>query len=85
MFIRHARNIQLGNVEVVVQKPDARAAFWLMDVDQADFFRLRVPRDAPAFALHQAREFRSFGSAVIADASYASISESSVQPRRSGK
>jgi polygalacturonase len=84
MFIRHARNIQLGNVEVVVQKPDARPAFWLMDVDQADFFRLRVPRTAPAFALHQVREFRSFGSAMIADVRYASTGAATVQPLRAG-
>ncbi len=73
MFIRHARNVQMGNVEVVVQKPDARPAFWLMDVDGADFFRMRVPRDAPAYALRDTRAFRSFGSMDIADTRIAEV------------
>ena len=66
-FIRHARNLEMSNVEVAVQKPDARPAFWLMDVDGGDFFRVRTPRDVPAFALQKVRNFRTFGSTTVKD------------------
>jgi polygalacturonase len=65
-FIRQARNIEMSNVEVTVAKPDPRPAFWLQDVDGADFFRLRAPK-GDAFSLHGVSHFRSFGSAAIAD------------------
>jgi hypothetical protein len=36
-FIRHAAGIELSNVQVLTQKPDARPAFVLNDVAGADF------------------------------------------------
>ena len=66
LFARHVRNLEVSNLEVAVRQPDARPAFWLKDVQGADFFRVRVPQ-GPAFALHQVSDFRSFGSAKLAD------------------
>jgi polygalacturonase len=68
-FIRHARNVEMSNVEIAVSSPDARPAFWLQDVAGADFFRLRSP-SGPRFALDQVAQFRSFGSRGIADVSF---------------
>ena len=70
LFVRHVRNLAVSNVEVVTAAPDARPAFWLADVDGADFFRVRAPRGAaqgPAFDLRGVREFRVFGSRGITD------------------
>jgi hypothetical protein len=69
LFARHIRNLELSNVEIVTKAPDARPAFWLHDVDGADFFRVRVPLGAPAFDLREVKEFRSFGSRRLADVS----------------
>ncbi|MGB7546545.1 MAG: glycoside hydrolase family 28 protein, partial [Terracidiphilus sp.] len=68
LFARHVRNLEVSNVEVATRAADARPAFWLKDVNGADFFRVRVPQGgAPAFDLRQVREFRSFGSRQLAD------------------
>jgi polygalacturonase len=65
-FIRHARNIEMSNVEVVVEAPDARPAFWMQDVAEADFFRLRLPK-GPSFRLDDVSGFRTFGSRWLED------------------
>jgi polygalacturonase len=75
-FLRHVRNLEMSNVEVATRAADARPAFWLKDVVGADFFRLRVPQGAaPAFDLHQVKEFRSFGSRHLADVTLESVDE----------
>jgi hypothetical protein len=65
-FIRHARNIELSNIEIATEKPDERPAFWLDDVDGFDCFRARIgaPR---AFSLRNVKQFRNFGSGQIKD------------------
>ena len=68
-FLRHAKNIEMSNVEIAFEQSDARPAFWLHDVEGADFFRLRVPRGSRAFALHNVRDARVFGSRNIKDVS----------------
>ncbi len=68
-FLRHVHNLEMSNVEVATRAADARPAFWLKDVVGADFFRLRVPQGAaPAFDLRLVKEFRSFGSRQLVDA-----------------
>jgi len=59
----------VSNVEIATETADARPAFWLKEVEGADFFRVRVPRSAPAFDLHTVKDFRVFGSQFVADAS----------------
>lgn len=66
-FIRHARRVQMSNVEIAVAAPDPRAAFWLEDVQDADFFRTRVPEGPAAFSLHGVTGFRSTGSRWMKD------------------
>ncbi|MBP2278697.1 rhamnogalacturonidase [Sphingomonas sp. PL20] len=67
LFVRDVRGLSVSNVEVSVAAPDARPAFWMQDVADADLFRIRAPRDAPAFALDRVSDFRSTGSRWIAD------------------
>jgi polygalacturonase len=68
-FLRHMRNLEMSNVEIATETPDARPAFWLKDIKGADFFRVRVPRpsQAPAFDLHDVSDFRLFGSQFLPD------------------
>jgi hypothetical protein len=62
----------------VSRASDARPAFWLRDVERADFFNVRVPQSAAAFVLHDAKEFRSFGSRRLADVNIDSADERSI-------
>jgi polygalacturonase len=67
-FIRHVRNIEMSNVEIATLAPDARPAFALVDVNGADFFRIRVPRGSGrAFSLKNVSDFRVFGNPSAAD------------------
>jgi len=66
-FFRHARNIELSNVEIATEAPDARPAIWAEDVDGLDVFRLRARYSSTAFALQNVREFRTFGSRDLPD------------------
>ncbi len=67
-FVRHVRNLEMSNVEIATIQPDQRPAFWLSDVDGADFFRVRTPSNASyAFALQNVRNFRTFGSVTVKD------------------
>ncbi|GAC1702607.1 MAG: glycoside hydrolase family 28 protein [Candidatus Acidiferrum sp.] len=45
-FFRHARNIELTNVEVKPMNADSRPAIVLQDVQRADFINVEVPHDA---------------------------------------
>jgi polygalacturonase len=73
MFARHVRNLEVTNMEIAVEKADARTAFWLADVDGADFFRVSTPKGAKVFDLRKVKEFRSFGSRSLADVSLDSV------------
>jgi polygalacturonase len=68
-FLRHIRNLEMSNIEIVTESPDARPAFWLKGIEGADFFRIRVPRtvSVSAFDLRDVKDFRVFGSQFIAD------------------
>jgi hypothetical protein len=72
-FVRHARNIEFSNVEIVTAKPDARPAIWAEDVDGLDSFRLRIARDSSAFSLNSVRNFRNFGSQTSKDVTEANV------------
>jgi polygalacturonase len=72
LFVRHVRNLEVSNLEVMTEAADARPAFWLMDVDGVDFFRVKVPRQsvAPAFNLNDVKDFRVVGCKYLKDAAY---------------
>jgi len=57
-YVRHVKGIQFDNIEIRAEKDDLRPAFVLDDVQDADFFRIRVPHvdGAPVFALHNVSE-----------------------------
>jgi polygalacturonase len=68
-FVRNARNLEVSNVEIATEHADARPAFWLKEVDGADFFRVRVRNreDKSMFDLRRVRKFRVFGSVGMTD------------------
>ncbi len=55
-YVRHAKGIQFDNVLIRAEKPDARPAFVLDDVEDAGFFRIKAP-SGPVFSLHNVEEF----------------------------
>jgi polygalacturonase len=58
-YVRHVKGIQFDNIEIRTGKDDLRPAFVLDSVEDADFFRIKVPHTAgaPAFALHNVSDF----------------------------
>jgi polygalacturonase len=76
-FIRHVRNLETSNIEIATAQPDQRPAFALVDVNGADFFRVRVPRVSatPAFSLSKVSDFRVFGSQFVPDHSLQQVDE----------
>lgn len=58
-YVRHVNGIQFENIEIRTEKEDLRPAFVLDDVQDADFFRINVPKVAgvPIFALHNVSNF----------------------------
>jgi len=69
-FIRHARNVEMSNVEIATEQRDERPAIWAQDVEGLDIFRLRHARGAKAFALSNVKSFRNFGSSTSKDVAF---------------
>jgi polygalacturonase len=72
-FLRHIRNLEMSHVEIANLTPDARPAFYLSDVDRADFFAVTAPHIAApsgngAFALHDVKDLRIGWSRAATDA-----------------
>src|ERR1017187_5686850 len=69
-FIRHVRGLEMNDIKIVCQKEDARPAFVLDDVQQADFFHINAPRNGgtPLFVLNNVEEFSVTGSKSVPDA-----------------
>ncbi|MGC8550993.1 MAG: rhamnogalacturonidase [Acidobacteriaceae bacterium] len=58
-FIRHLKNLEMSHVELALDKPDARPAFYMDDVQRADFFAITAPKSkAGVFSLHKVKDFR---------------------------
>jgi polygalacturonase len=67
-FLRHMRNLEMSHVEVANSSPDARPAFYLADVNRADFFAITAPRAADgAFTLNGVKDLRIGWSRAAAD------------------
>ena len=68
-FIRHVKNIECSNVEIACDQPDSRPVFWLSNVDGADFFRIKAPKEhkSSMFALHNVQDLRVSVSRGIKD------------------
>ena len=72
-FLRHVRNLEMSHVEVASAAADARPAFYLTDVDRADFFAITAPK--PAFALHRVKDLRIGWSRASADVTLANVDD----------
>lgn len=72
-FLRHVRNLEMSHVEVASAAADARPAFYLTDVDRADFFAITAPK--PAFALHRVKDLRIGWSRASADVTLAHVDD----------
>ncbi len=51
-FLRHMRNLEMSHVEIACATPDARPAFYLSDVERADFFAITAPARRRKAHLH---------------------------------
>jgi polygalacturonase len=69
-FIRHLKNLEMSHVEIAPANADPRPAFWLEDVQRADFFAVTAPSQ-PNFALHNVADLRIFWSRAAKDATLA--------------
>jgi len=75
-FLRHVRNVEMSHVEIKNTAPDARPAFYLTDVERADFFAITAPRNADgAFALHKVKDLRIGWSRAAADTALSSVDD----------
>jgi polygalacturonase len=73
-FLRHVRNIEMSHVEVASSTPDARPAFYLTEVERADFFAVTAPTGTQgAFSLHGVKDLRIGWSRAAADTTLASV------------
>jgi polygalacturonase len=79
-FIRHVRNVEFADVQIIPAAPDARPVFWLDDVDGADFFRIDLSRrgSAAAFQLNAVRALRVFSSRGVSDISLPRVSRQKI-------
>lgn len=65
-FIRHLKNLEMSHIEIAPAVADPRPAFWLEDVQRADFFAVTAPLQ-PNFALHNVSDLRIFWSRAAKD------------------
>jgi polygalacturonase len=73
-FIRHLKHLEMSHVEIAPEKADARPAFWLEDVERADFFAITAPVQ-PNFALRKVSALRIFWSRAAKDANVAAVED----------
>jgi len=67
-FLRHMRNLEMSHVEIANGTADARPAFYLDDVNRADFFAITAPTNSGnAFSLHNVKDLRVGWSRAAAD------------------
>ncbi|HEX3161468.1 MAG TPA: hypothetical protein VHQ92_02730 [Pseudolabrys sp.] len=80
IYARHVRNIELSNVEIATESADARPAFYLDDVNGADFFRIKLPQrqQSGQFRLKNVSDFRVFGCHHYADAQEARVDDKTI-------
>ncbi len=59
LYIRHARNIEVSDIEIAPMKEDFRPAFALNDVQGASFSHVKIPHTAgvPSFVLKNVLDF----------------------------
>jgi polygalacturonase len=65
-YVRHLKHLEMSHVEIAPAKVDARPAFWLEDVERADFFAITAPGQGN-FALRNVKDLRIFWSRAAKD------------------
>jgi polygalacturonase len=75
-FFRHVAGLEVSHAEVRPSAADPRPAFWLQDVQRADFFGVTVP--GPAFSLQGVTDFRVAWSRGVADTVLASADNKTI-------
>ncbi len=58
-FLRHVKNIQFSDVQVVSKSPDERPSFVLTDVEDADFFHVQT-QESPGVAKFELKQVKNF-------------------------
>lgn len=60
-FLRHVKNIEISDVQIVARVADERPSFMLHDVEDADFFRIKTREQpgVPKFVLDDVRDFEA--------------------------
>jgi polygalacturonase len=66
-FVRHLKQIAMSHVEIATLNNDPRPAFWLEEVQRADFFAINAPSQ-PNFALRNVSDLRILWSRAANDA-----------------
>ena len=68
-YIRHVKNMEMSNVEITTLESDARPAFVLADVTDADFFRIKAPQESGVsmFSLNRVERFSAARCRGVAD------------------
>ncbi len=79
-YIRHAKNVELRDVEIKALAADARPTFGLVSVDGAEFFNVRGPGNVPTFSLEDVRDFRVFQSKRVPDTELDQVKEKTLFP-----
>jgi polygalacturonase len=69
-YLRHVHHLEMSHVEIAPLAPDSRAAFYLDEVERADFFAISAPK--PAFSLHAVKDMRVLWSRAVEDVTLAS-------------
>jgi polygalacturonase len=73
-FIRHLKNLEMSHVEIAPEDADPRPAFWLEDVQRADFFAVTAPSQ-PNFTLRSVTDLRILWSRAAKDATLATAAD----------
>jgi polygalacturonase len=55
-YLRHVKNIEISNVEIATMAEDVRPAFVLEAVEDADFFHVKTPPNAPVIELRHSKD-----------------------------
>jgi hypothetical protein len=76
-FIRHLKNLEMSHVEIAPEAADPRPAFWLEDVNRADFFAITAPGQ-PNFSLHNVTDLRILWSRAAKDAAIATAKDQTI-------
>jgi polygalacturonase len=68
-FIRHATGVEMNEIKIKLEKPDARPCFHLEDVHDATFVQIKLPRNStkPVFLLKDVSDISVFRSIPVPD------------------